>query len=122
MMNSKGLFAYNKDYRCYLSLSPSVTKKAQVRVMQHRGYNDVTKLDTLAATKIAAQKANGSAAAKAIEPGKYTVILEPVAASCICLEICSSDLMHDSADEGRSFMSKKGGGTSAWVNNCWMKR
>src|SRR5581483_8420066 len=74
-----------------------------------RGYNDISKLDTLSATKIATSKANGSIGAKAIEPGKYTVILEPVAVAYL-LESLFFGLDARSADEGRSFMSKAGGG------------
>ncbi len=109
MLNSKGLYAYNKN----TDVSFSVTLRNQAGTGSgyvDKSYNDVAKLDTLALTKIAASKANGSAAAKAIEPGKYTVILEPLAASDML-----SNLMNGfdarNADEGRSFMSKRGGGT-----------
>ncbi|WP_231460001.1 TldD/PmbA family protein [Pedobacter sp. Leaf132] len=109
IMNSKGLFAYNKG----TSVSFSVT----VRNKQGTGsgyveqeFNDLAKMDTLALSKIAASKANGSAGAKAIEPGKYTVILEPLAASDM-LGNMFRGFDARSADEGRSFMSKKGGGT-----------
>jgi hypothetical protein len=57
-----------------------------------KSYNDVAKFDPLALTKIAASKANGSAAAKAIEPGKYTLFLS-LWLQVICLVICSVDLM-----------------------------
>ena len=67
------------------------------------------KLDTAAATKIASQKALSSKNAKAIEPGKYTVILEPVAATYMLENMFRFDAR--SAEEGRSFLSKKGGGT-----------
>jgi predicted Zn-dependent protease len=67
-------------------------------------------MDVLALSKIAAAKATNSAGAKAIEPGKYTVILEPLAASDI-LGSLFRGFDARSADEGRSFMSKKGGGT-----------
>ena len=109
IMNSNGLFAYNKDS----DVSFSVT----VRNKQGTGsgyvsqvYNDITKLDTVALSKIASTKANGSAGARAIEPGKYTVILEPLAASDI-LGGLFQGFNARSADEGRSYMSKKGGGT-----------
>jgi predicted Zn-dependent protease len=108
-MNSKGLFGYNRSTDVSFSVTmrtPEGTGSGYVS----KSYNDATKLDTLALTKIAATKAAGSVGAKAIEPGKYTVILEPLAAS---------DMMGNmfqgfdarSADEGRSYMSKKGGGT-----------
>jgi len=109
MMNSKGLYAYNRD----TDISFSVTMRNQAGTgsgYAERSYNDVNKLDALALTKIAAGKANGSADAKAIEPGKYTVILEPTAASDI-LSNMFRGFDARSADEGRSFMSKKGGGT-----------
>ncbi len=44
-----------------------------------RDVNDVSKLSTKAATEVAMQKALASVNARALEPGKYTVILEPTA-------------------------------------------
>ena len=61
-------------------------------------------------SKIAIDKALMSREAKAIEPGKYTVILEP-AASIGLLGNMGGALNARTADEGRSFMSKEGGGT-----------
>ncbi|MES2875391.1 MAG: TldD/PmbA family protein [Bacteroidota bacterium] len=109
IMNSKGLFAYNTD----TDVSFSVTTRNQEGTgsgYTEQSYNDVSKLDTLALTKIAAGKANGSAGAKAIEPGKYTVILEPLAVSGM-LSFMFNGFDARSAEEGRNFMSKKGGGT-----------
>jgi predicted Zn-dependent protease len=108
IMNSKGLFAYNKS----TDVSFSVTVRNQQGTGSgyvDKSYNDLDKMDTLALSKIAAAKANKSAGAKAIEPGKYTVILEPLAASDI-IENMFRGFDARSADEGRSFMSKKGGG------------
>ena len=106
-MNSKGLFGYNK--------STDVTFSVTVRNKEGTGsgyvskiYNNNAKLDTLGLTKIAASKAKASVGAKAIEPGKYTVILEPMAVSDL-LGTMRFDAR--SADEGRSYLSKKGGGT-----------
>ena len=109
MMNSKGLFGYNMDS----DVSFSVTMRNQAGTGSgyvSKSYNDVSKLDTLALTKIAAAKANGSANAKAIEPGKYTVILEPLAASDLITTMFGG-FDARSADEGRNYMSKKGGTT-----------
>lgn len=109
VMNSKGLFAYNKG----TNVSFSVTirnKEGTGSGYVEQDFNDLSKMDTLALSKIAAGKATGSAGAKAIEPGKYTVILEPLAASDI-LGGLFRGFDARSADEGRSFMSKKGGGT-----------
>jgi predicted Zn-dependent protease len=109
IMNSKGLFAYNKD----TDVSFSVTVRNREGTGSgyiEKGYNDLDKMDVLALSKIAAGKATGSAGAKAIEPGKYTVILEPLAASDM-LGNMFRGFDARSADEGRSFMSKSGGGT-----------
>ncbi len=108
VLNSKGLFAYNMDTDVTFSVT---TRNAEGTGSGYaaRGFNDISKLDTFTATKIAAQKANGSATAKAIEPGKYTVILEPVAATYM-LENMFRGFDARTADEGRSFMSKPGGG------------
>lgn len=109
IMNSKGLFGYNLDS----DVSFSVTMRNQAGTGSgyvSKSYNDVSKLDTLALTKTAAAKANGSANAKAIEPGKYTVILEPLAASDLISNMFGGFDARN-ADEGRSYMSKKGGST-----------
>jgi predicted Zn-dependent protease len=109
IMNSKGLFAYNRD----TDVSFSVTLRNEAGTGSgyvNKSYNDVSKLDTLSLTKRAASKATGSAGAKAIEPGKYTVILEPLAASDM-LGNMFNGFDARNADEGRSFMSRKGGGT-----------
>lgn len=109
IMNSKGLFAYNTS----TDVSFSVTTRNQAGTGSgyvEQSYNDISKLDTLTLTKIAAGKANGSAGARAIEPGKYTVILEPLAVSGM-LSYMFNGFDARSAEEGRNFMSKKGGGT-----------
>jgi predicted Zn-dependent protease len=108
VMNSKGLFGYNDNTDVIFTITTR-NEAGTGSGYAARGYNDVTKLDTLTATKIAASKANGSARAKAIEPGKYTVILEPVA-GVYMLENMFRGFDARSADEGRSFMSKPGGG------------
>ncbi|WP_210486552.1 TldD/PmbA family protein [Rufibacter aurantiacus] len=108
MMNSKGLFAYNKDTGVDFSLTvrtPDGTGSGYVS----RGFNDVNKLNTATASAIAVTKATGSKGAKALEPGKYTVILEP-AAVAVMLENLFFNMDARSADEGRSFLSKAGGG------------
>ncbi|HEY0769733.1 MAG TPA: TldD/PmbA family protein, partial [Sphingobacteriaceae bacterium] len=109
MMNSKGLFAYNQ--------STNVNFTATMRTNDGTGsgwvtrdFNDVSKLDTAEASRVAIDKAIMSKEAKAIEPGKYTVILEP-AASAELLGNMFFNMGARQADEGRSFLSKKGGGT-----------
>ncbi|MFQ5526177.1 MAG: TldD/PmbA family protein [Thermoanaerobaculia bacterium] len=108
MMNSKGLAAYYP----YTNIDFSVT----VRTEDGKGsgyvtrdYNDLDRLDTAKASQIAIDKAILSRDAKAIEPGKYTVILEP-AASVGLLRRMMFNFDGRQADEGRSFLSKPGGG------------
>lgn len=108
MLNSKGLFAYDTDTNVVFTITTR-NSAGTGSGFAARGFNDISRLDTLSATKIAAAKANSSAGAKAIEPGKYTVILEPVAATYM-LENMFRGLDARNADEGRSFMSKPGGG------------
>ncbi len=108
IMNSKGLFAYNKGSDVTFSVTTR-NEEGTASGYAARGFTDVSKLDTFSATKVAASKATGSVGAKAIEPGKYTVILEPVAATYMLENMFRFDAR--SAEEGRSFLSKKGGGT-----------
>jgi predicted Zn-dependent protease len=109
MMNSKGLFAYNTSTNTNFSVTVR-TADGTGSGYATRGYNDITKLDAKKATQIATEKAIKSVKSRAIEPGKYTVILEP-AAVAVLLENIFFRLDARQADEGRSFLSKAGGGT-----------
>lgn len=109
MMNSKGLFAYETSTNVSFNVTMR-TPDGTGSGYASKGYNDVSKMDVAAATTKAAMKAKGSVNAKAIEPGKYTVILEP-AAGVVLLENMMRSLDARSADEGRSFLSKPGGTT-----------
>ena len=57
-------------------------------------------------TRRSARKSRG-----ALEPGKYTVILEPSAVSDLVGILVAEEFDQRSADEGRSFATKKGGGS-----------
>jgi len=107
IMNSKGLFAYYPSTNVNFSLTVR-TEDGQGSGYVIRGFSDFDKLDTKTATQIAVQKCLGSVDARALEPGKYTVILEPTAAS-VLLENIFFNLDARSTDEGRSFLSKPGG-------------
>lgn len=109
MMNSKGLFAYNQSTEVNFTVTMRSNDETGSGWVT-RDFNDVSKLDTSEASKIAIDKALQSRNAKAIEPGKYTVILEPAAASDL-LSNMFRNMGARQADEGRSFLSKKGGGT-----------
>ena len=109
MINSKGLFAYNKSTGTDFTVTMR-TNDGTGSGWVTRDFNDVSKFDAAAASNTAIEKALLSREAKAIEPGKYTVILEP-AASIGLLRNMFGSLNARRADEGRSFMSKEGGGT-----------
>ena len=109
MANTKGLFAWDRSTGANFSVtvrSNDGTGSGYVT----RDVNDVSRLDAAAASRIATEKAVASREARAIEPGKYTVILEPEA-SVELLQNMVFNLGARGADEGRSFLSKAGGGT-----------
>jgi len=109
IMNSHGLFAYNTATNINFSVTLR-TEDGTGSGYATKSYHDISQLDVESSTKIAAWKAGKSAGAKAIEPGKYTVILEP-AAGIVLLENLYGALDARSADEGRSFLSRPGGKT-----------
>jgi predicted Zn-dependent protease len=109
VMNSKGMFAYNRSTGVDFTVTMR-TNDGTGSGWVARNFNDVSKLDTAEASNIAIEKALQSRNAKAIEPGKYTVILEPNAASDL-LGLMIGGMNARQADEGRSYLSKKGGGT-----------
>ncbi|HEU4850876.1 MAG TPA: TldD/PmbA family protein [Telluria sp.] len=107
--NSNGVFGHQD--------STSIDFTCTVRTEDGRGSGwakssaiDAAKFDPRTAADIAIEKALRSVDAKALEPGRYTVILEPAAtAGLISFMLNGFDARQ--ADEGRSFLSKKGGGT-----------
>ncbi len=106
--NQKGLFAYNK--------ATSVDFTVTMRTNDGTGsgwaaadLNDIGKLSASEVSRRAIDKALMSKNAKGIEPGKYTVILEANAAADLVRLMLNMNAR--TADEGRSFLSKKGGGT-----------
>jgi predicted Zn-dependent protease len=108
MANSKGLFAYYPS----TSIEFSVTVRTEDGTGSGyvtRDYNDVSLFNAQRSSAIAMDKAERSREARAIEPGKYTVILEP-AASIGLLENMIANFDRRQADEGRSFLAKAGGG------------
>ncbi len=106
--NSKGNFGYQQatsvDYTCTVR-----TEDGTGSGWVGRNVADVAQFDANDAIQTAIAKAKGSVDAKALEPGKYTVILEPAAAAgLISFMMFGFDARQ--ADEGRSFLAKKGGG------------
>ncbi len=105
IINNKGLFAYNTATNVEFTVTIR-TEDGTGSGWVTRDYSDYAKLDTAKASQIAIKKSMGSIDAKAMEPGKYTVILEP-AASIGLLRNMAFAMDQRSADEGRSFLSKQ---------------
>ena len=107
--NNKGNYGFaratNADYTCTVR-----TADGRGSGWVARNVADITQFDADDAIAVAIQKARDSADAKALEPGKYTVILEPAAAAGL-INFMMVFFDARQADEGRSFLSKKGGGT-----------
>ena len=106
--NSNGNFAYqrhtNFNYTCTVRTEDGRGSGWVGRNLQHADqFNAGDDIE------IAKQKALDSAEARALEPGKYTVILEPAAAAGL-VSFMMNFFDARSADEGRSFLSKRGGG------------
>jgi predicted Zn-dependent protease len=106
--NSKGLFAYNRHTESVLTTT--------VRTPDGRGSgwagaasNDWSQIDPAALGARAIDKAQRSVDAVAVEPGRYTTILEPTAVGNLVQLIVGAATAR-SADEGRSFFSTPGGG------------
>jgi predicted Zn-dependent protease len=106
--NSNGNFAYQRssamDFTCTVR-----TDDGRGSGWVARNLADVKKFDVKTEIRTAMDKAKRSAEAKALEPGKYTVILEP-AASAGLISYMMNGFDARQSDEGRSFLSKKGGG------------
>lgn len=106
--NSKGNFGYqratNFNYTCTVR-----TEDGRGSGWVGRNLKEASDFNAGSDIRTAMRKASESADAKALEPGKYTVILEPAAAAGL-ISFMMRFFDARQADEGRSFLSKKGGG------------
>jgi len=106
--NSNGVFGYQQDTGLDFTVTVR-TEDGRGSGWVKRSVGDVSKFDAREASNVAIEKALKSVDAKALEPGRYTVILEPAATSDL-LGYMFNGFDARQADEGRSFLSKKGGG------------
>lgn len=106
--NSKGNFGYQKatafNYTCTVR-----TEDGSGSGWVGRRLKDASDFKVGNDIRTAITKASASVEARALEPGKYTVVLEPAAAAGL-ISFMLSFFDARAADEGRSFLSKKGGG------------
>jgi predicted Zn-dependent protease len=108
-LSSTGLFGYRRGTRVDYSVTMRTADDAgsgSAAVDQ----NDVARLDTAGAARIAAEKAVASRERRPLAPGAYPVILEPLAAAEL-LDLLMEALDARAADEGRSAFSRPGSGT-----------
>jgi predicted Zn-dependent protease len=105
---SKGLFAYNRQTESVLTTTAR-TADATGSGWGGGAHWDASKLDPAGYGRTAVQKAKASVNPSAVEPGRYTVILEPTAVGNLVQLILGAANARQ-ADEGRSFFTKPGGG------------
>ena len=106
--SSKGLFAYDRYSAADYNLTAR-TPDGTGSGWASKSFNELRLLDPSALATAAIEKAARAKTPMAIEPGKYTVVLEPAAmADLLAYLMFSGDARQ--ADEGRSYFSKKGGG------------
>ncbi len=107
--STSGLFAYHRSTDASLSTTVR-TPDGTGSGWASAGARNWGAIDPAALGARAAQKAVASRNPTAIEPGKYTVVLEPQAVADLIPQLGGA-FNARSADEGRSPFSKKGGGT-----------
>ncbi|HET7505257.1 MAG TPA: TldD/PmbA family protein [Kofleriaceae bacterium] len=102
--SSAGLSAYHEWTTCGMSCTAR-TPDGTGSGWAGAGGNRMAQLDAQALAKIAVDKAVTSVKPQRLEPGRYTVILEPAAVASL-LAFFTGSLDARRADEGRSFFSK----------------
>jgi predicted Zn-dependent protease len=109
--NSEGLFAYFRYAEASFILTCRTPDQTGSGWAGTTGMKQVGSIDAVALTEVAADKALKSRKPRALEPGNYTVILEPRPAARY-LSLMLGSLNARAAEEGRSFMSGKERGTT----------
>jgi predicted Zn-dependent protease len=106
--NSTGMFAYHRSTNANYSLTVRTTDGTGSG-WAAADHADWAQLDARGVAERASEKARLSRNPVAIEPGRYTVILEPQAVGDL-VQLISNYADARSADEGRSPFVKQGGG------------
>jgi predicted Zn-dependent protease len=104
--NSEGLFAYFRYAEASFILTCRTPDQTGSGWAGTTGVKQVSQIDAVGLTEVAADKALKSRKPRALEPGNYTVILEPRPAARY-LSLMLNALNARAAEEGRSFMSGK---------------
>jgi predicted Zn-dependent protease len=106
---SRGLFAYHPSSTVTMSTTAR-TSDGTGSGYAGRGATDWAQIEPRSLGARAARKALDSRNPQAVEPGQYTVVLEPQAVADV-LPLLIGAMNARSADEGRSPFAKRGGGT-----------
>ena len=109
--NSEGLFTYFHYADASFILTCRTPDQTGSGWAGTTGVKDLKNIDAEALTNVAADKALRSRKPRPLEPGNYTVILEPRPAARY-LSLMLGSLNARNAEEGRSFMSGKNRGDS----------
>jgi len=107
--NSKGLFGYYRSTNVNYTITAR-TKDGTGSGWAGAEHNDAAQIDFRAISERAIDKARLSRNPVAIEPGRYTVIMEPQAVGDLC-QLIGFYADARSTDEGRSPFVKQGGGS-----------
>jgi predicted Zn-dependent protease len=109
--NSAGLFAYYQWADASFILTCRTPDGTGSGWAGTTNVKDISQIDAAALTEVAAGKALKSQKPRAVEPGNYTVILEPRPAARF-LSLMFQAFNARAAEEGRSFMSGKEKGST----------
>ena len=107
--NTRGLFAWGRDTAVALTTTVR-TPDGTGSGWAGASHFEWSRIDPASLGARAIEKARRSVNPSAIEPGRYTVVLEPTAVGNL-VQLITHALSARAADEGRSFFTKPGGGT-----------
>jgi predicted Zn-dependent protease len=106
---TKGLFAYDRN--SLVNFTTTVrTPDGTGSGWAGTGVHDWNDLDAAGLGRIAIEKAVASREPRPVQPGRWTVVMEPTAAGNM-VGLMMGQLSARAADEGRSFFARPGGGT-----------
>jgi predicted Zn-dependent protease len=107
--NKRGLFGYQRATDSRLSTTVRTAGGTSSGWAAHPSVK-LSAIDGAKIGAVAIQKCERWQNPKQLAPGKFTVVLEPTATSDL-VALLGQQFNARSAEEGRSFLSKKGGGT-----------
>src|SRR5262245_1304227 len=107
--NKAGNFGFGRTTDAYLSTTVRNPEGTSSGWASHPAVR-IAEISGETVGKVAVEKCLRWKNPKRLDPGKYTVVLEPTAVGDL-LPLMGFSMQARAAEEGRSFLSKKGGGT-----------